>query len=180
MNLKARPKYRWGLVPLAIALLLALAFATSSGGNSPARSVEQEPLVLELLAQDVTETYIDLGDPDFSQSDQFVFHNDLFRGRRLVGRDGGLCTVTRVTAKGATTVFCSGSNSLPGGQITVQGLIDYAPGQEFKQEPYSLAITGGTGEYRTARGEVTITELSTRESVVTFRISPGGEERGNS
>jgi hypothetical protein len=169
MRRKDRRHHR-RLVPLALGLGLSLAFVASSSGSGASRSAEREPLVFEVVAKEVAETYVDLGDPDFSQADQFVFTNDLLRGKERVGSDGGVCTVTRLTAEGASTVYCSGSNALPGGQITVSGLIDYAPDEEFKQEPYSLAITGGTGKYRTARGEVRIKELSTTEFRITFRI----------
>lgn len=159
----------------AAALLLLLAgvtaaFATSSGGDAASDSDDGETVVLHLLAKEVAETFIDLGDADFSQGDQFVFTNDLFRGDEKVGSDGGVCTVTHLTADGATDVYCTGSNSLPGGQVTVSGLVHYGPGEEIKQEPYSLPITGGTGRYRTARGEVTFNDLSTSEFRLTLRI----------
>ena len=173
MKRRARPRYRWGLVPLGLALMLSLAFAATSSGAASSRSDDQDPC-FELVAREVAETYVDLGEPDFSQADQFVFVNDLFRGSEPVGKDGGVCTVTRLTAEGAVTVFCNGSNSLPGGQVVVQGLIDYGPGEEIKEEPYSLAITGGTGKYRAARGQVTIKELSTTEFRIMLRISLQG------
>jgi hypothetical protein len=157
----------------AVALMLVLAsvtFATASSDDISSHSDDRETIVHHLLAKEVAQTYVDLGDADFSQADQFVFTNDLFRGDARVGEDGGVCTVTRVGEDGSTTVYCNGSNSLPGGQVTVQGLIFYGPGEEVKQDPYSLAITGGTGEYRTAHGEAVIRELSATEFRLTLRI----------
>lgn len=164
-------KLRAGAV-VALSLLVGsvtVAFATSPG-SGPSRSGERETVVLHLKAKEVAETYVDVLPTDFSQGDQFVFVNDLFQGDKRVGQDGGTCILTRLTSEGASTVYCTGSNSLPGGQVTVSGLIDYGADEEFKKDPYSLAITGGTGRYRTARGEVTIKELSTKEFRLTLRI----------
>jgi hypothetical protein len=163
----------------AVALLLLIAGVTVAFATSPEDDDDrEESVVLDLVAKEVAETFVDLGDKDFSQADQFVFTNDLFRGDTRIGKDGGVCTVTNLTAEGATSIYCSGSNALPGGEVVVQGLVDYAPGEEIKKEPYSLSITGGTGKYRNARGEAIFNELSTKEFRVTLRIilSEEGEE----
>ena len=93
-------------------------------------------------------SHIFTGDSD--QTDTAGVENKLsilLRNIAFVGEDGGTCTVTRIASGGAATLHCLGTNSLPGGQISVQGLT--APG-----EPFELAITGGTGRYRKARGQV--------------------------
>jgi hypothetical protein len=159
----------------AAALLLliasvAVASAASSRDKRASRSDHSDSIVLHLLAKEVQETYVDVGDPDYSQGDVFVFNNHLFRGDKKVGEDGGACIVSLVAPDGASTIYCSGSNSLPGGQIATAGLVDYGPTEEVRQDPYSLPITGGTGKYRAARGEVTIKELSTKEFRLTFRV----------
>jgi hypothetical protein len=71
-------------------------------------------------------------------------------------RRRGVCTVTRVEEDGASTLYCVGGDSLPGGQINTAGLVTYGADEEFREEPYFFAITGGTGKYRTAHGEVRI------------------------
>jgi hypothetical protein len=159
----------------ATALLLltggvAAASATSSPDKRSSRSDHGQTIVLHLSAKEVQETYVDAGDPDYSQGDVFAFTNDLYHGDKKVGEDGGACTVTRLAPDGASTVHCSGSNSLPGGQIATAGLIDYGPEEEFKHDPYTLPITGGTGKYRKARGEVRITELSAHEFRLKFQV----------
>ena len=106
----------------------------------------------------------------FGQGDQFVFTNDLLRAGTKVGEDGGSCTVTRLTARGANTWFCVASNALPGGQVTVEGLVTYGPDEAVKAEPYYFAITGGTGQYQGARGQVKIEEVSADEVHATFLI----------
>lgn len=150
-----------------VVFLLAVASVTAaSAGSSDAdnrRSVE----VLRLDVKEVDSIFLDLGVADLSIGDQFAFTNDLHRGGAKIGEDGGLCAVTRLTSAGASTWHCVGSNALPGGQITVAGIVTYAPGEEVKQDPYFLAITGGTGRYRAARGQVKVEEVSGQ---VTLRI----------
>jgi hypothetical protein len=133
--------------------VVALAVAVATGGAMAATAAsdggshDEGGQVIHLTTKQVHQGFVDHGAPGFSTDDQFVFSNDLYRNGAKVGEDGGTCTVTRIADSGATTLHCLGTNSLPGGQISVQGLA--APG-----EPFELAITGGTGRYRDARGQV--------------------------
>jgi hypothetical protein len=132
--------------------------ALSDDGSSKDREV------LRITAKAVQQQFIDEGPAGFSQGDRFVFANDLYRHGQKVGEDGGACTVTRVDATGIATFQCLGSNSLPGGHITAQGLTNSQDTREV------LAITGGTGRYKAARGEVRFTEVSDQELELTFVI----------
>ncbi len=149
---------------------LVLAAGAIAVGATSASSDRSSGDVLRLVGKEVSSQFLDLGEADFSEGDQFVFTNDLLRGDTKVGEDGGWCIVTRLTQEGAATMECHGVNSLPGGLITVQGMVTYAPGEEIKAEPYHFAITGGTGKYRTARGTVRIKEVSGEQLRLTFRL----------
>jgi hypothetical protein len=139
-----RKPYTLGvLAVLAAAAAVTAAAAPADEGSEDGR----EGRVIHLTTKQVHQGFVDHGAPGFSVDDEFVFSNDLFQDGEKVGTDGGTCTVTRVESGGAVTLHCSGTNALPGGQISVQGLA--APG-----EPFELAITGGTGRYRNARGQV--------------------------
>lgn len=168
-----RKKLKLGVVVgllLAVASVAVAAASSSSSNGQSGSDDDGRTTVLHLVGREVASTFLDLGDPDFNQGDQFVFTNDLFRSGTKIGEDGGWCVVTRLTAAGAATFKCVGSNDLPGGQITVQGLVTYDPGEEIKEEPYFFAITGGTGRYKTAHGQVKIEEVSGEELRLTFRI----------
>jgi hypothetical protein len=128
-------------------LLLAAAVMATGAASDTSSSDDKGGQVIHLTTKQVHQGFVDNGDPGFSADDHFVFSNDLYRDGEKVGEDGGTCTVTRIAAGGATTLHCIGTNTLPGGQISVQGLA--APG-----EPFELAITGGTGRYSKARGQV--------------------------
>jgi hypothetical protein len=129
----------------ALALLLTAAGVTAAGAASDPKDGGGQ--VIRFDTKQIHQGLIDNGTPGFSEDDQIVFSNDLYQDGKKVGEDGGTCTVTRIAASGATTLHCLGTNSLPGGQISVEGLA--APG-----EPFELAVTGGTGRYSKARGQV--------------------------
>ena len=63
-----------------------------------------------------------------------------------------------------------GLERAPGGQVTVEGLVTYGPDEAVKAEPYYFAITGGTGQYQGARGQVKLEEVSADEVHATFLI----------
>jgi hypothetical protein len=161
---------RWKLPVGVVGILLAVAGLLSSSGGAQADSEGSESQVIRIVAVEAASKYLDFGRKGFGQSDQFVFTNDLLRAGTKVGEDGGSCTVTRLKASGANTWFCVASNALPGGQITVEGLVTYGPDEAVKAEPYYFAITGGTGRYEGARGQVKLEEVSADKVHATFMI----------
>ena len=57
--------------------------------------------------------------------------------------------------------------ALPKGQITTQGLGTFTDGPA----KFELAITGGTGKYRTAHGTLSVEEVGGEEEfLLTFRV----------
>ena len=86
-----------------------------------------------------------------SKGDQIVFHDLLFRDGHQVGQDGGSCTVVN---NDPLLASCTGTIQLPNGQITFAWLNSPPPRKQ-------LAITGGTGHFRTARGQGTLVEFAT-------------------
>jgi hypothetical protein len=108
----------------------------------------------------------------FSLGDRTVFSDDLFttKGGESLGYDGGVCTVTRIedAASGSGVLECEVTFSLPGGQITTQALNTLTNGNLTGTQPG--AITGGTGDYRGATGEIAVKFLSNTEAYVTFHL----------
>ena len=157
---------------VAFLLLASVAVAFAGSGEKRHHSDERKSVVLHLDGKAAQETvYLDLGDAEYSRGDQYVFTNDLSRKGKKVGIDGGVCSVVRIEADGGSTLQCNGVNSLPGGQIITAGLVSYGPDEAFKKDPYYFGITGGTGKYRTAHGEVKIEELGSTEVLrLTFRV----------
>jgi hypothetical protein len=162
---------------LAVLLAIAgvpLAFA---GGDDNGDDNGDDVRTLRLTATSLQEAEIDLGASGFSIGDRFVESQNLFRDDERVGV-GGIDCVLVVFRPGpdpagepeAATAQCVATASLPQGQITVQGLIDFTdPG------PFTLAITGGTGAYRTAHGEVEVTEESPEFERIRFKLILNGD-----
>jgi allene oxide cyclase-like protein len=143
-----------------LALLLSvtsvsLAFAS---GDPKGDKNRDKVRVLQVTLTNSQETDLDLGDSGPSGGDRFSVFGDLVRNDKQVGVAGYEC-VTLLFRPGpdpagqpeALTDQCVGTLSLPKGQITMQGLVDRGATGSL---PITIAITGGTGAYRTAHGEL--------------------------
>jgi len=156
-------KFRVGAL---IALILAVSGITAASASSPRhksshhRGDGKSVQVLHLTSRTVQETPEGTEAP--AVGDQFAFSDDVFKGDRKVGILGGVGTVVRIEG-GALTVQLVVTAQLGRGQITTQGLVTFTEtgGGEFR-----LAITGGTGAYRTAHGEVFVTETDDEDEVM--------------
>lgn len=155
--------------PFAILAALALAVMIIPGAStsSSVRSADDDRLlVIRVTERTGQEAFLDLGEPGDSLGDQFVFSNDLFRGGEKVGTDGGVGTIVRLQPMVAATIQFVATARLPGGQITVQGLVRFTDGPST----FRLAITGGTGRFRDASGVLIVEEVSETETHLTFRV----------
>jgi len=108
-------------------------------------------------------TNLDLGAPGPSVGDQQIISMDVFKGDKRVGESHVVCTSVR-----AGIVQCDNVTSLPGGQIVATGLVTDA---QEEQSPFTQAITGGTGYYRNAHGQLTVSEAGPQPATLTFQIS---------
>jgi len=121
----------------------AMAVAGGSGGGLV------QPRTIHVVEHPVTDQVIDIGAPSDSPGDQLPFANPVFNAanRHRVGSDQGNC-VRASTTQGRWE--CMWTTFLHGGQITVEG--PYLDARATTQ----LAITGGTGKFRNARGQMTL------------------------
>jgi hypothetical protein len=117
----------------------------SAGGNE---------VELRFRAKTTEQTFLDLGEKGESLGDQFIFHDVLRQAGERVGHDGGVCTLTSVDQSQAQ---CLVTAWLAEGQITIQGLI--VESGEFPAR-FVFAVTGGTGQYVGASGEVHVIQKS--------------------
>lgn len=111
---------------------------------------------------------LDLGAAGRSAGDQFVFSGNLTstegREERVVGRFGGFCVITDLERNAGQ---CASTAVLPEGQITVQGEQAGIP----VPGPVVNAITGGTGEFHRAHGQVKQRALTPATWQLTFELS---------
>jgi hypothetical protein len=161
------------LTVLVIAAVLG-AVSLASAGDAAPRAVQHE--IIDLTSTTVQGTDLDLGDTGFGVGDRFTFADDLARDGAPYGSLGGECTLMRIEPSPlpegqepeSVTANCVVSAKLPDGQITVQGLVTFSGATAG--EPFTLAITGGTGLYAEAQGEVQVTEVSETDSLIQLRL----------
>jgi hypothetical protein len=141
----------------ALALVVSLVSASVAGPNVTR---------LVVIEHATTDTVVDLTTNGDSTGDLLTFQNELFdeTNTDVVGTNQGECVRIEV----AVSWECRWVNFLEGGSITVEGpFLDAAPS--------ALAITGGTGAYRGARGSMRLAaanEAATEFDFV-FRILVG-------
>ena len=146
----------------ALVVLSVAAFASASTHSVPGSAVS-------FIAKTTQLSQIDLPPAGFGQGDEVVFHDLLLSHGKVIGHDGGSCQATFV-AKGRVPQFqCLVTFVLRGGQVTTQGLLNIANPASFRG---MFAITGGTGIYRTARGQATIHQTSATLATITLSIIP--------
>ncbi len=135
--------------------------ALSLGPGVAAADARDKRLKLGLTR--VQSEWLDLGASGPSLGDEFVFIETLQRKGRDVGTAGGACMVAGAKPPYEVMTYqCVATLRLRDGQIGLQGLLD-ATGPNDPQ-PFTLAITGGTGAYRRASGDaiLTLTEYDLR------------------
>ena len=101
------------------------------------------------------EPNIDLGAPGLSLGDEVVLSGNLLQHGQQVGRVGVVCTFVSVQNANRVEAQCLGTATLPGGQITVQGVI------VNRSLNFTLPITGGSGRYDQAQGQLVARDMST-------------------
>ena len=134
------------VVVLAAIAVLAVAVAASGKQSSPTKHGghhRHDGKAITVIEHATTDATTDTGATGDSAGDVLTFANDVFDAANAqeVGTDQGYCI--RVVAGSAYE--CTWTTFLQGGQIVVAG-----PFYDAKDS--TLAITGGTGRYRNARG----------------------------
>jgi len=141
---------------LAVLLGVGVVAAAPTGGRT-----------FTVVERATTDTVIDLGGAGDSIGDMLMFGNDVYNAANTtkVGRDEGVCFRTNP----GLAWECTYTTILASGSITVQG-----PFYDDLRDSW-LSITGGTGKYANARGQLT---LHTRNALGTefdfiFRVVGG-------
>jgi allene oxide cyclase len=148
------------LAAVTASALTAAAVAMGSGSGGLTQSTR-----VHVIEHPVTDQVIDIGATGDSPGDQLPFANPIFNAdnSKRVGSDQGNC-VRASTVQGRWE--CMWTTFLPKGQITVEG--------PFRDQfaTTALAITGGTGAYRNARGTMILHLRSDGSFDFIFRLQP--------
>jgi allene oxide cyclase len=131
---------------LAVVLAVGLFVANSSIFTNRAAATNG-PTKLHFIEHSTNDKVIDIGPAGDSLGDLDVFANHVYdaANKKQVGHDGGSCvrTVVRKAYECNWTVF------LKNGQISVEG-------PYYDNADSVLTVTGGTGLYSGARGEMNL------------------------
>jgi hypothetical protein len=152
-------------IALAVSLAVgASAYTAAEGQHAGTASAKVTANTVHVIEHTATNTEVASGGGADVTGNLLTFHNKVFNARdtKQVGSDLGSC-VRISPADGSWE--CSWTTFLPRGQINVDG--------PFYDKKNSIdAITGGTGAYRNARGQMILNSLhGGREYDYIFHLS---------
>jgi hypothetical protein len=163
------------ILAMAVALIASSFMLTSADARD--RNARDGYQYLSITVQGAE---IDVGDTGPSLGDYFVFHDKVYRlkhhdrhgrhHRRNVGVLNGQCTTTYLT-KTEGTQQCLVTASFRNGDLTVQGVVNFSTVEENSPDEATLAVTGGTGRYSGAGGEVHVKFLSDTKTLIRFSLN---------
>lgn len=139
--------------PAGVALATAVALTTggvvaATSSAAPSRANISGATTVHVVEHAITDTEIPTGGGKDVKGNILTFNNPVFDAadRKQVGHDEGFCT--RIAPKQGIWE-CLWTTFLTRGQITVQG-------PYYDTRNSVLSITGGTGAYRSSRGEMVL------------------------
>jgi len=137
------------LAVLVVVAGVTAAAAYASSGSAQVRAPLTIRARVTLCGQPGAECgFIDLAPKGTSLGDEFTFNVRLGRHGRRVGTLSGTCSLISLSGNG--TNECDTTITLARGTVQAAGLFHFGgPGTRS-----TLAITGGTGFFRNARGDV--------------------------
>jgi hypothetical protein len=157
------------LTSAATALVLALAGVVAISAASQAAEPDAhkpKTLTFDVVFSPFTPIAANnVRDPNspFALGDEIVFHDQLFTGGKRVGDDLGSCVIASITSQ-ELAANCSLVIRLQGGNLTGQFVAVQGPA------PREIALTGGTGRYRTAGGKGTLVEFGNGRGRMTLQV----------
>lgn len=128
-------------------LLLPMVFACALGGATALSTQPGHAEDIDLVERATSDALLDTGAKGDSTGDVLTFGNEVYDAadKNKVGDSNGWCIRTVV----GKAWECFWTLTLQDGQITVAG--PFTDGKDSV-----LAVTGGTGKYQNARGEMTL------------------------
>jgi len=144
----------------AITGAIALPFA----GNALASNGQHNRGRTLVFQVESDQTVLVDANPEGVVGDQIVISEKIYKDGQLVGSDSGVCT--QMPDPDDSHFLCTVTFDLTNrGQITASGIVNFAEARPV------IAIVGGTGEFRHARGEFDFTTEEDGTFIDTFRLS---------
>jgi hypothetical protein len=144
----------------AVVVAPALLVQGASAAADPSGSAQDKQTTLRFDVQFSPFSYTDLGQPGPSAADMIVFNDVLLRDGHQVGHETGSCVVVDPTGLSNCTAVLT---------VDGRGTITYA--LENSPPPRkTLAVTGGSGAFRTAAGDGVLLEHGDGTGSLTLTI----------
>lgn len=161
MTGRAKPAIIGGIAIIGLAAAgISLWRFTDSGDDQ----VASEPVTLTLDVKNDQVAKHDFGKPGMDVGDMDIFSDILSVDGTQVGYDGGACFFTNVTPDNPMT-YCELTIHLDDGQIFARSLTPHT------LAPFTMAITGGTGEYADSKGELTVSGVATPDEKYELKLT---------
>jgi hypothetical protein len=154
------------LLPLGTVAALALIV----GGVSAASGSDDGDQARDFTALDITisDTGIDVDNSNsFTVGDEDIFTDVLKNraGTKTIGSLTAICSATEIpSGEEKPTAHCVGTVTL------ARGTLEFAQLVNFANPTFKLAITGGTGLYDRAHGQISVSFLNEVEALYHFDI----------
>jgi hypothetical protein len=161
--------FKKAILGVAIVLVLAAAGVTvAAASSSSADASRYRVQTIQLVAKQTNATLLVLAAHGHGPvGNEFLGTDDLYRQGRKVGDDASVCQFMADLGQAGGRFQCLVTLSLPEGQLTAQGLATLT---ETGSQPVTLAITGGTGAYRTAHGEARVVQVNETQARYTVTL----------
>ena len=170
------PRFRNVLVPAAAILVLATIGLMSIAAASPKATPDiTTAQTFTVLAHATNFLPVDVGSKGFGPGDYAVERWVLRRSGARVGRLNAQSTVNFNQAPANPTALYFLAFTFTGkGELTADGSIVFAPTSEggFRPIPFNLPVTGGTGIYQNARGQIHVEFVTDADARFTFHLIP--------
>jgi hypothetical protein len=160
---------------LGLGVLAALLLVAGGLGVHTLAAAPHSPRTFTLVVKEREAQVVDLGPAGPSHGDLRLVNAPLYNEQetKVIGREDAVCTLTDPAdepseqQRGHLTL-CVVTYSLPDGEITAQGLNSRSALTELPTSNRH-AITGGTGTYQTARGDIPY-ETRGEKVLLTFHL----------
>jgi hypothetical protein len=149
----------FGVAIAAMVLLVGVVTPAvgASIGKDRQRTIRMDSFVTEV-------NFVDVAPGGASLGDQIVFSEKLLDRGKQIGHEGAVCTIVSLALKHNEAQRIA-TFSFPDGEITVQGLVILD-----STAPYAGPITGGSGKYQGAAGELHVTPVSATQGIQTLHL----------
>ena len=144
----------------AVLVVSAVLIPEAAAGARPSADGSGGGRTMRLDIEFSPPNYTDFAPTGFSAPDVIVFRDTLLRDGEPVGHEVGSCVLVDTDG----TANCTGVVTLDG-RGTIAFAFENAPPPEK-----TLAITGGTGEFRSAGGEGTLVEAGNGTGTLTLSV----------